>query len=246
MLEVALGSYSSRMLSDWSVPGGFDAAEAAARMPDVPNVWTDGRLALDEVTHISSSGLGFFAHQLGLCWSARWWILTILVLMVVKGSLAVVSVRFLGLYRPSRELSFGESPLALQSSDAVHLGVDNLIFARHVGRLLDGRLCSIPEELVNDGDLLLLIDRMLQRRGLETVRIAKVKGHADHGMVLDGRVSEQDRVGNDAADETADFVAVGGLIILLLMLGAACLESASVVSCPLSLQVFYCYFQGCG
>ena len=39
MLEAALGSFSSRILSDWSVPEGFDAAEAAARMPDVPNVW---------------------------------------------------------------------------------------------------------------------------------------------------------------------------------------------------------------
>ena len=28
--------------------------------------------------------------------------------------------------------------LALQSSDAVHVGVDNLGVVRHVGRLLDG------------------------------------------------------------------------------------------------------------
>ena len=31
------------------------------------------------------------------------------------------------------------------------------------------------------------------------------KGHADEGMVLDGRVREVDRLGNDAADEAADF-----------------------------------------
>ena len=29
---------------------------------------------------------------------------------------------------------------------------------------------------------------MLQRRGLDTVRITKAQGHADHGVVLDGRV----------------------------------------------------------
>ena len=51
----------------------------------------------------------------------------------------------------------------------------------------------------------LLIERMLLRRGLDTVRITKVKGHADEGMVLDGRVREVDRIGNDAADEAADF-----------------------------------------
>ena len=46
---------------------------------------------------------------------------------------------------------------------------------------------------------------MLHLRGLDTVRIIKVKGHADEGIVLDGRVREVDRIGNDAADEAADF-----------------------------------------
>ena len=95
--------------------------------------------------------------------------------------------------------------LALQSADCVHLGVDDLGVVRHVGRLLDGRHGSIPFELVKDGDLLLLIQRMLRLRGLDTVRVTKVKGHADEGMVLDGRVREIDRLGNDAADEAADF-----------------------------------------
>ena len=69
--------------------------------------------------------------------------------------------------------------------------VDNLGFVRHVGRLLDGCPGSTPVELVNDGDLLLLI--------------VKVKGHADEGMVLDGRVREFGRLGHNAADEAADF-----------------------------------------
>ena len=59
-------------------------------------------------------------------------------------------------------------------------------------------------ELVNDGDLLLLIDRMLRQRGLDTVCISKVKGHADDGMVLHGQVRREDKLGNDAADEAAD------------------------------------------
>ena len=91
--------------------------------------------------------------------------------------------------------------LALQSSGAVHLGVDNLGVVRHVGRLLDGSRGSVPWELVKDGDLLLLVDRMLRLRGLDTVRISKVKGHADEGMVLHGLVRESDRFGNSAADE---------------------------------------------
>ena len=88
--------------------------------------------------------------------------------------------------------------LALQTSRAVHLGVDNLGVVRHVGRLLDGRHGPVPFELVKDGDLLLLIERMLHLRGPDTVRISKVKGHADEGMVLDGRVRDLDRIGNNA------------------------------------------------
>ena len=65
-----------------------------------------------------------------------------------------------------------------------------LVSIRHVGRLLDGHHGSMHSEHVKDGDLLLLIERMLHLRGLDTVRIAKVKGHADEGMVLDGRVRE--------------------------------------------------------
>ena len=95
--------------------------------------------------------------------------------------------------------------LALQSSGAVHFGVDNLSVVRNVGRLLDGRHGPTPFELVKDGDLLLFIERILQLRGLAVARDTKVKGHADEGMVLDGRVRGIDKLGNDAADEAADF-----------------------------------------
>ena len=52
-------------------------------------------------------------------------------------------------------------------------------------------------------------------RGLDTVRITEVEGHVDETMVLDGRVRDDDRLGNDAADEAADFGRrrVGNLVI---------------------------------
>ena len=46
---------------------------------------------------------------------------------------------------------------------------------------------------------------MLQQRGLDTVCVSKVKGHADDGMVQHGQVRREDKLGNDAADEAADF-----------------------------------------
>ena len=37
------------------------------------NLWTDGSLVLDQATHVSSSGSGFFAHQPEDCWRGRRW-----------------------------------------------------------------------------------------------------------------------------------------------------------------------------
>ena len=46
---------------------------------------------------------------------------------------------------------------------------------------------------------------LLCLRGFDTVRISKVKGHANEDMVVDGRVRDLDLLGNRAADEAADF-----------------------------------------
>ena len=54
-------------------------------------------------------------------------------------------------------------------------------------------------------DLIFVTGRMLRLRGLDNVRITKVKGHADEVMDRDGRVRELHRVGNNAADDAADF-----------------------------------------
>ena len=69
-MEVAVGRYSSDLFAGW---GPSDEVEAATLMLDHPNVWTDGSLVLDQVTGVSSSGAGFFAHQSENCWSGRRW-----------------------------------------------------------------------------------------------------------------------------------------------------------------------------
>ena len=60
LVEVALGSYSSSMVTEWSPSDEYDPVEAASSIPDHPNVWSDGSLILDRVTGVSSSGAGFF------------------------------------------------------------------------------------------------------------------------------------------------------------------------------------------
>ena len=205
LVETALGRYSSGLVSEWSLPYGFDTDEVSARMPDAPKVWSDGSLVLDSVTGVSVAGAGMFAHQSELCWSNRRWGH---VDCVQSDNVAHSCWGFVSVPRPSQTVQRAELwgvILALQSSDAVHVGVDNLGVVQHVGRLLDDCFSAAPLELATDGDLLVLIRRMLDLRGRDTDRVTKVKGHADEGMVFDGWVRELDRLGNNAADEAADF-----------------------------------------
>ena len=124
-------------------------------IPDHRNVWTDGSLHLDQVTGVSSSGAGFFAHQSDSCWRGRRW-------GHVDGIRADHDASFCrgffsipGPLQSVQRAEMWEVILALQSSSATHLGVDNL----------GG---PTPFKLVNDGDLLLMIERMLHLRGLWT------------------------------------------------------------------------------
>ena len=73
LVETALGGYSSRLISDWSPPDGYDPVAVSCTVPDYNNVWTDGSLVLDKVAGISSSGAGFFADHAASFWVARSW-----------------------------------------------------------------------------------------------------------------------------------------------------------------------------
>ena len=46
---------------------------------------------------------------------------------------------------------------------------------------------------------------MLWLRGMDTFKVTQVQGHDHEDMVRDGRVRGLDRVGNNAADDAADF-----------------------------------------
>ena len=67
MVEVALGRYSPGFIAEWGLPDGFDADQAAARMPDASQVWSDGSLVLDSVTGVSAAGAGLFTRQFEHC-----------------------------------------------------------------------------------------------------------------------------------------------------------------------------------
>ena len=206
LLESALGSYSTAPLLGWRLPVDFDAESAALQVAVEPDVWTDGSRIEDRLSTVSSSGAGFSSGLSGRFWAGRTWGH---VDSDDQGNRAVASCRGYcsvpGPLQTVQRAEFWGVILALQASCGVHLGIDNLNVVRHVGRLLDNNLGARPFEILKDGDLLCLIHRMLLLRGFDTVKISKVKGHADEGMVLQGRVRDLDRLGNKAADEAADF-----------------------------------------
>ena len=193
LVESALGRYSSGLLAAWSPPFDFDAVEASSLLPDHPNVWTDGSLVLDQVTGVSSAGAGFFAHQPASCWDHRCWGHVDSLDLVGNVQCCRFFSLFLDLSSLFNVLNYGVlfllySPLVL----SILVLIIWVLFVMLVGCLMVAvALC------------------------LFTVRISKVKGHADEVMVLHGRVREDDRIGNNAADEAADFGRrrVGPLII---------------------------------
>ena len=137
--------------------------------------------------------------------------------------------------------------LALQTSRAVHLGVDNLGVVRHGSRLLDDCRGPKPFELVNDGDLLLLIDRMLQQRGVLILSVflrlrvmlmmawffmVRFVGKISWRMMLLMRLL---------------ILGVVGFVLLSLMLVVTYLEFVVVGTLLfLTFIVFHCYFSYCG
>ena len=163
LVEVALGRYSPGVLvdwiTDWDLPDGFDADEVSAHMPDSPDIWSDGRMVLDSVTGVSAAGAGMFAHQSEFCWRDRRWghVDRVQSVGVDHSCRAFVSVP--GPLQTVQRAELWGVIIALQSAEAVRIGVDNLGVVRHVGRLLDGGSFFLPLELVTDGDFLILIRR---------------------------------------------------------------------------------------
>ena len=181
----------------------------ADRLPPSPDVWTDGSLVRDEVSGSACAGAGVYARLHVDNWRYRRWGHFNDLGLTPDGRLSSSCLGCSSLPGPLQTVQRAEFwgvVLALQATNAVHLGVDNLNVVRYVGRLLDGLSTIRPFELVEDGDLIILVRKLLSIRGLDTVCISKVKGHADDvSLVRNGQVRALDRYGNSRADEAADF-----------------------------------------
>ena len=91
-----------------------------------------------------------------------------------------------GVLQTVQRAEFWGAILALQAYWPCHSGIDNLNVAKSIGRFLDHDSLIIPLPLVKDGDLIALARYMIRTRGRETVRVTKVKGHAEYVDVQQG------------------------------------------------------------
>ena len=117
---------------------------------------------------------------------------------------AVLFYPSLGALQTVQRAEFWGAILAMQAYWPCHLGIDNLNVVRSIGRLLDADCLAKPLPLVKDGDLVALVQYMIRTRGRDTVRVTKVKGHAEDDDVQHGRVRLIDQQGNVEADLAAD------------------------------------------
>ena len=95
-------------------------------------------MVLGSVTGVSASGAGFFADHSEYFWSGRRWGHVDSVLVDRSPVCCRGFSSVLGPLQTVQRAEMWGVILALQTSRAVHLGVDNLGVVRHVGRLLDG------------------------------------------------------------------------------------------------------------
>ena len=177
----------------------FVAGTHSAPLANNPDVRTEGRLVRDKASGACCGRSGVFAvdsGRLGFIEPGSIWICCRLMMFLVR-SVADFTSRY-------NELNFGKSSLLCTLLDLCILVLAMLMwFATLVGSLL-GKAPIRPFELLVDGDLLILLKKSVEATGRGASAISKIQGHADEGLVREGKVRELYKVGNDLADQAAD------------------------------------------
>ena len=182
----------------------WDATDVSLKMHEHPNVWTDGsREDFSSIGGFEVAGAGENLPASELAFDGSVWCTA-----EEYGDARLERCRAFmpvpGVMQTVQRAEFWGATIAMQAYWPCHLGVDNLDVARSIGRLLDHDRLVEPLPFVKDGDLIALAQYMIRTRDRETVRVTKVKGHAEDVDVQQGRVRLEDQVGNTEADAAAD------------------------------------------
>ena len=98
--------------------------------------------------------------------------------------------------------------MAIASPHSAHIGTDSAAFL-HKASLLhqlinQDKKPKKPWALQTDGDLWKIYRQHAKAKGVNSIKLSKVKGHATDEMVASKHVKQRDREGSDKADELAD------------------------------------------
>ena len=204
-LEKALGPYPLSTHSAWHpFWDQDDSQDMADDVPVAPNIWTDGG-SREPIPHLDLevAGAGAFVHSPAIIFDSNHWGYAQDLDVPHEGSSHIFS-GVLGPVQSVQRAEYWGVILALQAYSGIHIGIDNMNVLRGVAALLSQGVTRTPLPLVKDGDRLATIQSMLCLRGMDTVKVSKVKGHATQAMVDNGDVRLEDLVGNNGADAAAD------------------------------------------
>ena len=87
---------------------------------------------------------------------------------------------------------------------AHHFGVDNRGAVGRANQILRGHMGGKPWGMQDDGDVWGVFHDEALSRGVGSVRVSKVKGHATEADVQEQRATEDQKTGNHFADDAAD------------------------------------------
>ena len=203
-LERCLGAHPVDCAGSWTPPDCWDADDIALEMPEYPNIWTDGsREDFSSIGGFEVAGAGVYLPASELAFDGSIWGTA-----EEYGDARLERCRAFqpvpGVLQTVQRAEFWGAILALQAYWPCHVGIDNLNVARSIGRLLDHDSLVKPLPSVKDGDFTALAQYMIRTRDRETVRVTKVKEHAEDVDVQQGRVRLVDRQGNAVADTATD------------------------------------------
>ena len=185
-------------------PEYFDAADIALEMTEYPNIWIDGgREGFSSIDGFEVAGAGVYLPASELALEGSIWG-TAEEYGDARLERCDAFLPVPGVVQTVQRAEFWGAIIALPAYGPFHLGIDNLDVARSIGRLLDRDSLVKPLPLVEDGDLIALVQYTIRTRGRETVRVTKVKVHAEDVDVQQGRVRLVDQQGNAEADAAAD------------------------------------------
>jgi hypothetical protein len=106
----------------------------------------------------------------------------------------------------STRAELGAGILAIHGPTAVHQGTDSQAYLMRANKILAGVNLTTrkPWGIQKDGDLWQIFEQSATAKGLEAIRITKVKAHSTSEMIATGVTTSRDKHGNDTADRAAD------------------------------------------